>query len=389
MADASKPAHVSSFEGSSLQSVEWLRVVLDEAHKIRNRSTKQYKAVLSLQARHRWCLSGTPIFNGVEDFGSLLGFLGAQPFNAPSTFKSWVVSPVKSRRGKGLEALRKLVQATCLRRMKEDVAGELRLATCHKPICEVELSGEERALYNVLKTSFAALIGDAASPRGRGAAASGSTGIFQTILRLRQFCNHGGDLLPPNLRELLQYSAVDREREGALVLADNSCACCGHAHGPSEVTEGVPLPDIIFSCWTGMLDLVEEALYQENLEFARIDGGVSEPARREAIARFRSDEGCNILLASIGSAGVGLDLTVASRVHLLEPQWTPTAEAQALDRVHRIGQTQEVIARRYIVKDSIEEYIVNVQQVKTALINQSFATEEQEHPESARERLAK
>ncbi|KAK1969580.1 hypothetical protein LY78DRAFT_571797, partial [Colletotrichum sublineola] len=104
---------------------------------------------------------------------------------------------------------------------------------------------------------------------------------------------------------------------------------------------------VVFCCWTSMLDLVSVALQGEHQNFSRIDGSMSESARREAIDKFRSDGNCNILLA--------LDMTVASRIHLLEPQWTPMAEAQALDRVHRIGQKKEVIARRYVVKDSIEE----------------------------------
>ncbi|MCJ1289399.1 hypothetical protein MMC34_000931 [Xylographa carneopallida] len=104
-----------------------------------------------------------------------------------------------------------------------------------------------------------------------------------------------------------------------------------------------------------MLDLLGQALEHERIPFTRIDGKKTDAQRRAAIKRFRTDPVCTVFLVSIGSAGVGLDLTTASRVHLMEPQWNPMAEEQALDRVHRMGQDQEVHAIRYIVKDSIEE----------------------------------
>ena len=104
-----------------------------------------------------------------------------------------------------------------------------------------------------------------------------------------------------------------------------------------------------------MLSLIELALYSEGLSFVRIDGQKTDSQRRAAILRFRTDPNCTILLASIGSAGVGLDLTAASHVHLMEPQWNPMAEEQALDRVHRMGQTKQVVAIRYVVEESIEE----------------------------------
>ncbi|KAM0492508.1 hypothetical protein ACHAP8_009863 [Fusarium lateritium] len=104
---------------------------------------------------------------------------------------------------------------------------------------------------------------------------------------------------------------------------------------------------------------------------------------------FESAKDCNILLASIGTAAVGLDLTAASRVHLLEPQWTPMVEAQALDRVYRIGQAEDVIVTRYIVSKSIEEYLVNVQQTKSAVIGQLFTSKEELTGQSTKERLSK
>ncbi|KAE9583619.1 hypothetical protein CGMCC3_g432 [Colletotrichum fructicola] len=438
-----------------LQGIQWERIILDEAHVIRNRSTNTFKAVNALRAHYRWCLTGTPIFNSVEDYGSLLGFIRAEPFDTASSFNSRVATSVKKGHPRGIEVLQKLVQATCLRRTKDIIAQELNLPTCHKPICEVRFTDRERQLYDVLKNSFAVMLSSETT--------STTSSIFQTILRLRQFCNHGLDLLPQHVRDFLEYphsggsspqnpniidgvcsSCGQPEQDGAQQGDLSSVLDCGHnvcfgcrdtsvarkngfqpmcvacqqntERGLSEFEDGPrpvhqpsskvlallenikedeknskdeSLKSVVFSCWTSMLDLVSKALLEQRRNFSRIDGSMSESAKREAINEFRSKADCNILLASIGSAGTGLDMTVASRIHLLEPQWTPMAEAQALDRVHRIGQKKEVIARRYVVTNSIEEYIVTVQQVKSALITQSFVTEEQEKNESARERLAK
>ncbi|GME30103.1 SNF2 family N-terminal domain-containing protein [Neofusicoccum parvum] len=150
-----------------------------------------------------------------------------------------------------------------------------------------------------------------------------------------------------------------------------------------------PIKSVIFSCWTKMLDQIGKALQTHDLRFERIDGSKSDSQRRSALKRFRTLDDCCILLASIGSAGVGLDLTVASRVHLMEPQWSPMAEEQALDRVHRMGQTRDVVATRYVVKDSIEEYVISVQELKSRVIKQSFEGGAPTETLTARERLMK
>jgi len=123
-----------------------------------------------------------------------------------------------------------------------------------------------------------------------------------------------------------------------------------------------------------MLDLVETALRTVGLQFQRIDGSKSLQCRKQALHQFRTDPSCTILLATLGSAGVGLDLTAASQVHLLEPGWNPMLERQALDRVHRIGQTRNVLAVCYVVSGpgSIEEYIRRKQMWKLNLISASL-----------------
>jgi len=138
---------------------------------------------------------------------------------------------------------------------------------------------------------------------------------------------------------------------------------------------GLILISVVFSYWTKMLDLIEASLRDRGMKFCRIDGQSSLPQRKHALKRFDNDPECNIMLASIGAAGEGsvsaftavslgqfiltlitrIDLTVANLVHITEPHWNPMAEAQAMDRVHRIGQQRDVEVIRYIVSDSIEK----------------------------------
>ncbi|KAG6356883.1 hypothetical protein INS49_014758 [Diaporthe citri] len=449
--------------GLGLGSTEWLRVILDEAHVIRNRSTKRFRAIHALQARFRWCLTGTPIFNRVEDLGSLMGFLGVHPFDSSSTFNSRISNPVVKGTLNGLETLRKLVYATALRRTKDSVHDELSLPERRVVQELVHLTGEERKNYSVLKSSYASILHEddgVVVPRRFTAS------IMQTIARLRQFCDHGLDLLPRKVHQLFDDRTTTERVSRNLFDALEACAVCrtpvnedspnqesldcGHYmcsrcqkqssdeeilvdivcklcdqdtaksgssspypsvqftaatsnYMPSSKVQALlqnliserqscpyqPIKSVVFSCWTKMLDLIQKALIIQGLDFVRIDGSKTEKARREAIARFRGDHSCGILLATIGSAGVGLDLTVASRVHIIEPQWTQTAENQAIDRVHRLGQTQDVIATRYIVKDSIEEYVLTVQDRKATVMRQAFEIDGVENAMSARERLLK
>ncbi|KAF4304701.1 hypothetical protein GTA08_BOTSDO08382 [Botryosphaeria dothidea] len=138
-----------------------------------------------------------------------------------------------------------------------------------------------------------------------------------------------------------------------------------------------------------MLDQIGKALHANGFRFERIDGSKPDTQRRAALKNFRNKPDCCVLLASIGSAGVGLDHTVASRVHLMEPQWSPMAEEQALDRVLRMGQTRDVVATRYVVKESIEEYVISVQGTKSRIIKQSFDNDSAAETLNIRERLMK
>lgn len=419
----------------SLHSYHWRRVVLDEAHCIRDRSSLNHRSVYALHARFRWCLTGTPIQNRIEDFGALINFLRVQPFDSQSMFTHHIANPVKNGDQSGFKKLKKLVHSTSMRRTKASIFGTLDFPSRINQEKIIELDGEERSIYAALKDScievmdFMSCSEDRQKPVGN---------VFKLILRLRQVCNHTS-LLPANvLNQVYSKDFVDAASNGqeicnscgsevviteskntyedSLAGAGALCADCKYQdkegsatdtspgtafsnelgendimdvsinHGSSSKIEALlqnlhayrthstayPIKSVVFTCWTKMLDLIGTSLASNGFVFQRIDGAKSDRQRRAALEAFRTNPGCTILLASIGSAGVGLDLTAACRVHLMEPQWNPMAEEQALDRVHRMGQTREVIATRYIVRDSIEEYVTSIQKKKLELIQDSL-----------------
>ncbi|KAI1802019.1 SNF2 family N-terminal domain-containing protein [Daldinia bambusicola] len=410
-----------------LCSIDWHRVILDEAHMVRNRASKTFQAVRMLKAKHRWCLTATPIQNRLEDLGALVEFLRIYPFDDPSVFKHTFLAPINQGQQSGWERLRSLIKSIALRRTKASVTSELELPPRTDLIHDVRLNDEEQTLYNSVKRKFALAI------------ESGGTTMntFQFILRLRQICNHGGDLLPGDLQDWLQSATCSQLQRCEICsitldhgdelscqvfscfhqvcwacLQSNSvcddsglptCPLCNNTsleedqnmnamrynpsskvkallqnlhndHKTSTESNQPPLKSIVFSAWTGMLDRIGRALSENSFTYQRLDGSMNLAQRCYALEEFRTKPNCIILLASLGSAAVGLNLTIASRVHLMEPGWNPLIEQQAIGRVHRLGQKNEVIARRYIVSgsDSIEQYIKKRQSWKTNLIMSSL-----------------
>lgn len=440
----------------SLQSIPWRRVVLDEAHVIRNRASKSHQAVRRLEAKHRWCLTGTPVQNSVDDLGALVAFLRAAPFDDRARFARVFTDPIANRDDEGYECLRRLFRAIALRRTKDGLP--LDLPPREERVEMVTLDPDEEWLYETVKKAAAQLVSREENDSGN----TGGTGLLmvhgalQIILRLRQVSDHGRELLPAKLLERIDRGVTGKQ---LLLLDSPVCEMCGEvkessdmlgedeipclhqicrgcvvtdqlrdemvqslcplcytfdapqtprkprssheAREPQRVPEDSYRPSskvkalmrnlvsdrqqaeelgqdtpksVVYSCWTKMLNLVEIALRQSGIQFARLDGGKSDTQRRAALRKFRDDPTCTVLLATLGSAGVGLDLTVASRVHILEPQWNPMVERQALDRVYRLGQRNPVTCFTYVVEggDSIEQYVRRIQQLKIDLINSSL-----------------
>lgn len=174
-----------------------------------------------LQATHRWCLTGSPIFNRVEDFGSLMSFLRAAPFHDPSFFSAHISNSLKKEPEKLLETLRKLVQATSLRRTKRSVFNQLHFPQRHNRTNDIILDGEERNFYEILKNSYKMILEASTTSESQPTPC-----IFQTILRLRQFCDHGMDLLPRSALAVFEDSMDNKLLVEELLDASQTCALC-------------------------------------------------------------------------------------------------------------------------------------------------------------------
>ena len=189
---------------------------------------------MTLKAQHRWCLTGSPIFNRVHDLHALLKFLKAYPFDETSYFNSHITNLIKTDENKALKNLQKLFNCVALRRTKGAVADQLQLTPRFDKVQEVEFSPQERSLYETLKRSFSYFFHSSEVDDGRD---ESNGNIFQTITRLRRFCNHGLDLLPPDIRKILERSVNEKEISQALMNSRKTCDSCNEQPSKNKLSK--------------------------------------------------------------------------------------------------------------------------------------------------------
>ncbi|KAG9233940.1 SNF2 family N-terminal domain-containing protein [Amylocarpus encephaloides] len=352
--------------GSTLAKIKWFRIVLDEVagHDVRNRSTKQFQAVANLAAVHRWCLTGTPIQNTLEDLGALVAFLKVPILERAPTFRKYITNQSAPNARDRFSNLRLLLGTICLRRTRV----LLDLPEPRPQIRKLSLTPLEQAKYDNMIQECKKAIDMVVS--GNKKSRLNST-VLESLLKLRLFCNNsdsergvrnGESGLPLDADEALSY------------LQQNEQAVCIYCTGPiynidnardtdggiwistcSHLVPKLTIISIAFSSWKKTLTLIAELLTSRKIPFCRIDGSHSLAERGRTLTNFRKSSGANILLMTLGTGAVGLNLAVASRVYLLEPQWNPSIELQAIGRVLRLGQTDQVTIVRYIMKNTVEE----------------------------------
>ena len=207
----------------------WLRVVLDEAHHIRNRSSKTYKAALGAQARYRWCLTGTPIHNSLDDYGALLTFIDVDSLSDKSTFDRWIVSPIKDGSPGSIQRLKNVVKATCLRRTKNSSTVALDLASPVKEVEYINLHKEDKELYDSVKQKTASIAAEI--QRNKEIKGKGSKKREGNILALMNFlrliCNHGKDLLSRSALALYTESTSNSLDWQMMQASRDTCRVCG------------------------------------------------------------------------------------------------------------------------------------------------------------------
>jgi superfamily II DNA or RNA helicase len=314
-------------------------VVLDEAQTIKNPNSESSKAARLLNASHRLVLSGTPVQNHLGDLWSLFEFLNPGMLGAVTAFSSATLGN-NGVEAEGRELLARGLRPFILRRTKEQVATDLPARMEQTIYCELEVP--QRKLYDELREHYRQSLLGLIDKEGINRA---KIQILEALLRLRQAACHPG--------------LIDKARS-----EDASAKLDMLLPRLVEVTEDGHKA-LVFSQFTQFLALVRKRLDDAKIPYEYLDGRTRD--RQERVARFQSDESCRLFLISLKAGGLGLNLTAADYVFLLDPWWNPAVEAQAIDRSHRIGQTRQVFACRLIAKDTVEEKVLALQQSKRAL----------------------
>lgn len=313
---------------TALTEKSWAAAIIDESQTIKNFESQTAQSVMKLKADFRVALSGTPVENRLDDLWSQFQFLNAGLLGSKNRFIETSATDIRA-----------LTKPFILRRLKKDVAQDLPPRT--EVILECEFSESEEALY---QSVFAATKKEVLEKLEAG---EGVFSALEALLRLRQACCH--PLLIPGA----EFSRDVRSSKIEVLVKELLCAReQGHR-------------SLVFSQWTSFLDLIEKELTDEGISFSRLDGATQN--RAAVVSQFQNADGPSVMLLSLKAGGVGLTLTAADHVFICDPWWNPAVEDQAADRAHRIGQTNPVEIHRLVVKETIEERILQLQKKKKEL----------------------
>ncbi len=326
-------------------------ILLDESQQIKNPDAQVTKAVVLLQSKNRLILSGTPVQNNTFDLYAQMNFLNPGFLGNREFFKANFATPIdKSGDSETAAQLRRLIYPFIMRRTKEQVATDLPDKT--ETILWCEMGKEQRAVYDEYKNYYRHKLLDKIEESGMGNAAMY---ILEGLMRLRQICD--SPVLVKD-EEVTTTASIKLEELLREVL---------------ENTGNHKL--LIFSQFTEMLALVKDIFIKNKIAHLYLDGSTPAGKRKEIVDQFQNEENIKSFLISLKAGGVGLNLTSADYVYLIDPWWNPAVEDQAIDRTHRIGQTQKVFAYKMICKDTVEEKILQLQQKKKALSKELISEE--------------
>jgi len=335
-----------------LMEIPFDYAVLDESQAIKNPSSKVTRAAGLLTAKHRLCMSGTPLQNNTFDIFAQMNFLNPGMLGSVEFFRQEFAVPIdKFGEKESKEHLRKLLFPFILRRTKEQVAKDLPEKTETILFCEME--DEQRRIYDAYRNDYRDKI--LGTIESQGIQKSQLT-ILQGLMKLRQICDS-----PSILNE-------DEKYPNHSIKLDELTR---------EITENIgDHKALVFSQFLGMLALIKAKLKELGVKFEYFDGSTVATERERAIQSFQQDETCRVFLISLKAGGVGLNLTAADYVYIVDPWWNPAVEQQAIDRTHRIGQTKNIFAYRMICKDTIEDKIIQLQEKKRTLAKDLIADDD-------------
>lgn len=328
---------------AELSNFLWQYIILDESQAIKNPDARVTRAIRELRAVNRVILSGTPVQNNTSDLYAQFNFLNPGLLGNREYFNREFAVPIdKFGSQQKTRELKKLIYPFTLRRTKEQVAKDLPDKTVSVLWCTME--AEQRKLYNHYRDGYKKRLLTKIDEEG---IAKSGMDVLEALLRLRQICDHPA---------LVDKNAVEAQTSVKIEELIR------------EVQENAGTHKLlVFSQFTQMLHLIREEFEKEGITYCYLDGKTPLKQRKEQVTQFQEDEGIKAFLISLKAGGVGLNLTVADYVYLVDPWWNPAAEQQAIDRAHRIGQKRKVFAYKMICKDTVEEKILKLQEKKQML----------------------
>lgn len=327
-----------------LNKNEFDYIVLDESQAIKNPTSKTAKAALILNGKNKVALSGTPMQNNTFDIYSQMNFLNPGMLGTKEFFKEQFAVPIdKYQEAEAKEHLKKLIYPFLLRRTKEQVAKDLPSKTEITLTCE--MGKEQRKIYDQYKNLYRSKILGELDTKGLN---KSQFSILQGLMRLRQICDS------PSI-----IKGAESPEPHSIKL-DEVTSQLQSVVGEHKV--------LIFSQFLGMLSLIKGKLEKENIKHVYFDGSSTTTQRQAAIKNFQEDDETRVFVISLKAGGMGLNLTAADYVYIMDPWWNPAVEQQAIDRTHRIGQKKNIFAYRYICKDTVEEKIMKLKEKKNSLV---------------------
>ncbi|MGB4839344.1 MAG: SNF2-related protein [Saprospiraceae bacterium] len=324
----------------TLVNFEWEYVILDESQAIKNPDAISTKAVQLLKARNRFILSGTPLQNNTFDIYSQFNFLNPGLLGGREFFRQEFANPVDKEGNKDAGMmLRRLIKPFMLRRTKSEVAPDLPEKTEMVLWCQMEKA--QKAIYDEYKDYYRRALLQKIETDGMS---KSGVYILEGLLRLRQICDDPRLIKDKDIKPTKGIKILELVRE----IQENM--------GEHKM--------LVFSQFTEMLALIREEMDANGITYCYLDGSTSAANRQDQVNQFQTRKDINVFLISLKAGGVGLNLTEADYVYIVDPWWNPAVEQQAIDRTHRIGQKNNIFAYKMICKDSVEEKIMQLQERK-------------------------
>ena len=324
-----------------LSSYEFFYLILDESQNIKNSSSKTYKSILEIRSKHKLVITGTPIENSLSDLWSQFNFLNRGLLGSLPYFKREFITPIEKKDDQEQQRkLQKLIRPFLLRRTKEEVESDLPELTEQIRYCE--MTEEQHEIYETEKSAIRNAILKNIETNGIKKSA---LVVLQGLTKLRQLANH------PSL--------VTKETDTESGKFNEIYRCLKNLVAEKHKV-------LIFSSFVKHLELLQTKIETKGWKYSWLTGKTTD--RQEVIRQFQGDPDNHIFLISLKAGGVGLNLTSADYVFIIDPWWNPAAENQAISRAHRIGQDKKVFVYRFITENSIEEKIQTLKSKKSALV---------------------